>query len=418
MALGIAELILFGLIVDWIVRQVKLPGLIGLLILGIVMGPYYLNSINEQTQLVAGDLRIIALIVILLRAGFELSWQTLRKIGGRAIMMSFIPCILEISVITLFGPTLFGITRLEAAMLGSVLGAVSPAVVVPLMIQFIEEGRGADKGIPTLVLAGASCDDAVAIVLCSSFIGMYVGDTVNIAWKVAGVPVSIITGIALGLGIGVVVYKLFDKFNPRATKRVLMLLGISILLLHIEKHIETSLPFAALIAVMAIGFIILEKREHAAHEISGKLGKIWVFAQLLLFIIVGTQVKVPVAIDAGFKGALIIFLGLCGRSIGTQLCLLKSNLNAKERLFVGLSYLPKATVQAAIGAAPLVAMKTAGMDTGAGELILAIAVLSILITAPTGALAISWGGKNLLNITAHSPDESPAMQAALESEEK
>jgi NhaP-type Na+/H+ or K+/H+ antiporter len=195
-----------------------------------------------------------------------------------------------------------------------------------------------------------------------------------------------------------------------------MLLGISILLLHLEKYIEATIPFAALIAVMAIGFIILEKREHAAHEISGKLGKIWVFAQLLLFIIVGTQVKVPVAIEAGLKGALIIFLGLCGRSIGTQLCLLKSNLNTKERLFVGLSYLPKATVQAAIGASPLVAMKAAGMNTEAGELILAIAVLSILITAPIGALAISWGGKNLLNITAHSPEESPAMQAALESE--
>ncbi|MCK5804860.1 MAG: cation:proton antiporter [Lentisphaeria bacterium] len=415
MALGLAELVILGLLVDWLVRKARLPGLVGLLLLGIMLGPHVGGLLNAQTRAVASDLRLIALVVILLRAGFEVSREALAKVGGHAVLMTFVPCLCEVGVVTLVGPSLLGLTRMEAAMLGGVLAAVSPAVVVPLMIRFIEEGRGADKAVPTLVLAGASCDDAVAIVICMSFVGMYVGDTVNVVWQVCSVPISVLTGVAIGLGLGVALYKLFDRFNPRATKRVLILLGVSVVLLHFQHQIEKMLPFAALISIMAIGFIILERREHAAHEISSKLGKIWVFAQLLLFTLVGAEVNVPVALRAGLGGAAVIVLGLLGRSIGVQLCLLKSNLNGKERLFAGLSYLPKATVQAAIGATPLLAMRAAGMPTGPGEVILAVAVLSILLTAPTGALLISWGGRNLLSVTSP-PGESPAMQAARESE--
>ncbi len=414
MAIGIAEIILLGLLADWAARKIKLPGLIGLLFLGVLVGPYCLNSFKPNLTAVGGDLRLIALIVILLRAGLEISSEALAKVGFRAILMSFVPCIFEVAAVVLIAPVIFGITLLEAAMLGAVLGAVSPAVVVPLMIRFIEQGRGNERAVPTLVLAGASCDDAVAIVLCSSFIGMYVGGAVNITAKIAAVPVSVIIGISAGLLMGIALYKIFDRFNPRATKRVLILLGISVVLLHFEHKISSIVPFSALVTVMAIGFIILEKRRHYAHEISSKLGKIWVFAQLLLFTLVGSQVNLRVAAGAGIAGVAVILFGLVGRSIGVQICLLGSELLPKERVFVGVSYLPKATVQAAIGAAPLMAMAAAGLDTGVGELILAIAVMSIVATAPLGALLISWAGGNLLDVSENI--DNPAARAARESE--
>ena len=414
MAIGIAEIILLGLLLDWAVRKIKLPGLIGLLFLGVLIGPYCLNTLSPDLAAVAGDLRLIALIVILLRAGLEISSEALAKVGFRAMLLSFVPCIFEVSAVVLIAPRILGITYTEAAMLGAILGAVSPAVIVPLMISFIKQGRGSKKAVPTLVLAGASCDDAVAIVLFSSFLGMYLGGSVNVAAQIATVPISVIIGITTGLVIGIALYKLFDRFNPRATKRVLILLGISIIMLHFEHSISEIAPFSALVAIMAIGFIILEKRQHYAHEISSKLGKIWIFAQLLLFTLVGSQVNLKVAVAAGLAGLAVILTGLLGRSIGVQICLLKSELATKERVFVGLSYLPKATVQAAIGAAPLMAMKAAGMDILAGEIILATAVLSIIITAPTGAFVISWAGKNLLDVDDNI--DTPAARAAKESE--
>ena len=419
MAVSIAELILCGLFVEWVFRKIKLPGLVGLLLLGVVAGPYVFGifSLSPELLNVAGDWRILALVVILLRAGFELSREALSKVGGRAVLMSFVPCVFEVVAITLAGPVLLGLSRLESAILGSVLAAVSPAVVVPLMIQFIEEKRGAKRGAPTLVLAGASCDDAVAIVLCSSFLGMYVGESVNFTSKLVSVPISVVLGIVVGLVLGVFIYKAFDRFNPRATKRLLVLLGLSVLLLHLQKAIEHKVPFAALLSIMAVGFIILEKREHAAHEMSSKLGKVWVFAQILLFTLVGAQVNVPVAVKAGLGGLFIILIGLGGRSVGVQLCLLGSVFPVKERAFIGVSYLPKATVQAAIGALPLTMMQSRGMGTGPGEVILAIAVLSILVTAPVGAILISWAGKAILEVEG-SDVEDPARQAALESEGK
>lgn len=415
MIIGIAIIMIFGLLADWLVRQFKLPGLIGLLFLGILIGPYGFSILNSETLHVSYDLRLFALIVILLRAGFELSRDALARVGVRAILISFIPCVLEVAFVTFLGPYILPINRLEAAMLGSVLAAVSPAVVVPLMIKMIEEGRGVKKGIPTLVLAGSSVDDAVAIVLCSSFIGMYVGQNVSLTRSLFNIPVSIVTGIISGLLIGLILYNLFKKFNPRATKRLITIFGLAILLVVFQKQIVNVVPFAALIAVMAIGFVILEKSEHMAHEISSKLGKVWIFAQLLLFALVGAQVKIPVALKAGLAGLVIILFGLLGRSIGVQLCLLKSELNMKERLFVMISYLPKATVQAAIGGTPLAAMAAAGMVLATGELILAIAVLSILVTAPIGAVLINFSGKRLLVQDLNATKNSPALLAAEES---
>jgi len=261
------------------------------------------------------------------------------------------------------GPPLLGLSLMESAILGSILAAVSPAVVVPLMIRFMEQGKGAEKGIPTMILAAAALDDVFVIVIYSVLIGMYTGSSVNVAWQLASIPVSILLGIAAGLALGIVLFLVFRRFDPRATKRVLILLGLSVLLVRVEHLLQPWVAFAALLAVMAMGFIILEKDEHMAHEISSKLGKIWVFAEIVLFTMVGAQVNLEVAFEAGLSGAVLIALGLVARSIGTYGCLLGSDLNVSERLFVVISYLPKATVQAAIGGAPLAAMVLAGMGT-------------------------------------------------------
>ena len=407
MALSIAELIIFGLIADWLFRKFKIPGLVGMLLLGVIAGPYVLNSLNPDLIAVSSDLRMIALIVILLRAGFELSKETLHKVGLLAIWLSFVPAVFEGAAVAVLGHFLLGLTYMESAILGAVLSAVSPAVVVPLMIQFIERKKGRRKGIPTLILAASSIDDVFVIVVYSVLIGMYTGQSMNIASKLAGIPISILSGILVGLISGFVLYKFFERYNPRATKRLLVILGISIILVNVEHVMENIVPFAALLAVMAIGFIILEKSEYMAHEISAKLNKLWVFAAIILFTLVGAQVNLGVVFQTGLVGALLICLALVARSIGTYLCLLGSNLNISERMFVVISYIPKATVQAAIGGAPLVAMKLAGMNTRPGEIILAVAVLSILLTAPLGAWAISVVGNRVLAVDAQAAERRP-----------
>lgn len=393
---SLAELLILSLIVDWAFRKITIPGLVGMLLLGVAFGPYALGWVSPDLLAVSQDFRLIALIVILLRAGFELSKDTLNRVGGRTILLSCVPAIFEAAAITVLGPPLLGLSYMESAILGTVLGAVSPAVVVPLMIRFMERRMGAEKGIPTMVLAASSLDDVFVIVIYSVLIGIYTGNNVNVVWEVAGIPISIMLGIAAGLAIGLGLFHLFRRFNPRATKRVLVLLGLSVLLVELEHVVEGWIPFAALLAVMAMGFLILEKDEHMAHEISAKLGKIWVFAEIVLFTMVGSQVNVSVAVQAGLAGAALIGLGLVARSIGTYGCMLGSDLNAGERLFVVISYIPKATVQAAIGGAPLAAMRLAGMDAGPGEVILAVAVLSILLTAPLGAWAIAYVGERTL----------------------
>ena len=353
MIVSLAELLILGLIVDWAFRKLTVPGLVGMLFLGVLFGPHALGLVNPELLAVSGDFRLIALIVILLRAGLELSKDTLNRVGGRVLVLAVIPAVVEGVAIMALGPSLLGLSLMESAILGSVLAAVSPAVVVPLMIRFMEQGKGAEKGIPTMVLAASSLDDVFVIVVYSVLIGIYTGASVGIAWKLAGIPISILLGIVVGLVIGVGLFKVFQKFDPRATKRVLVMLGLSVLLVRAEYIMQAWIPFAALLAVMAMGFIILEKDGHMAHEISAKLGKIWVFAEIVLFTMVGAQVDIEVAMEAGFAGALIIGLGLVARSIGTYGCLLGSELNVAERIFVVITYLPKATVQAAIGGAPL-----------------------------------------------------------------
>ena len=397
MAFSIAEMILLGLFADWLFRKLRMPGLLGMLLLGILFGPYVTGWMDPSFIAASADLRMMALIIILLRAGFELSREALNKVGLQALLLSFVPGIMEGTAIALLGPIFLpALTHLESAMLGFIIAAVSPAVVVPMMLDFIERRMGAGKGIPTMIMAAASLDDVIAIVIFSSLLGLYTGSADSLLLKAAGIPVSILSGIAAGLLIGWLLLKLFDRFNPRATKRTMIVIGISIVLIHFQQLLEGLFPFAALLAVMATGFIILEKREHIAHEISSKLGKIWVFASIMLFTLVGAQVDITLAWNTGLSGLGLIACGLLARSGGVLISLTGSRLNYGERLFTVVSFWPKATVQAAIGAVPLLAMQAGGMNTAPGQVILAVAVMSIVFTAPLGAIAIKLVGERVL----------------------
>ena len=412
MAVNLAELILIGLLVDWMFRMCRLPGLIGMLLLGIAVGPCVLNVLAPDFLAISKDLRLMALIVILLRAGFELSREALAKAGWRTLALACVPGIVEGTTIALLGPHFLPLSPMESALLGFILAAVSPAVVVPLMIRFIGEKRGVAKAIPTMVLAAASLDDVFAITIFTILIGLYGGHSVGIGGALAGIPISILLGVGTGLLAGWILLKLFERFNPRATKRALIVLGVSILLVRVQQLLEGHVPFAALLAVMALGFLILEKRERMAHELSSKLGKIWIFASILLFTLVGAQVDISVVMHAGLAGLALIGCGLVLRSAGVLLCLAGSSLNRGERLFVVVAYWPKATVQAAIGAVPLGLMIQLGRDPAPGKIILAVAVLSILFTAPLGAAATAWAGRRFLSVD---ESESAALDAARES---
>lgn len=390
MATSLALIVLAGLLADTLFRKIKLPGLVGMLLVGILVGPYVLGLMAPDMMRVSSDFRMIALIVILLRAGFELRRDTLKRVGAAAVTMSCVPALFEIAGITLLGPLLLGLGWLESALLGCILGAVSPAVVVPLMIDFMERGKGEDKGIPTLILAASSIDDVFVIVIFTILLGMAGGGEVNWVWQLSGIPISIVLGIIAGLIPGYLLYRLFRRFDFKPPRRTIIVLGVAIGLMWLEHALHGVVPLAALLGVMAIGFIILEKEEAIAHIISGKLKYLWVFAELLLFVLVGAQVNVGVAWQAGLNGTLLILGGLVCRSLGTYLSLLGTKMTQAEKLFSVVAYIPKATVQAAIGAIPLAA------GVAGGEVILAVAVLSILLTAPLGAIGIKILGERVL----------------------
>lgn len=391
MAFSLALIIVLGLATDYLFRRMKLPGLVGMLIVGIIAGPYVLDIMKPQMMEVSSDFRMIALIVILLRAGFELHRDTLNRVGRAALTMSIVPAVFEIVGVVLVAPSLLHITYLEAAILGCILAAVSPAVVVPLMIDFMDRGRGTKKGIPTLLLGASSVDDVFVIVLFTIFLGMYGGGEVNVPAKLAEIPLSVTLGIIAGIISGYGLVRLFSRYDWRPPKRTLLVVAVAILLTWLERVLEKTVSIASLLGVMAIGVIILEKAEPIAHIISQKLKTVWVLAELLLFVLVGAQVNIHVAWKAGLVGILVILVGLVFRSVGAYLSLLGTPLNRKERLFCVVAYIPKATVQAAIGAVPLAA------GVGSGEIILAVAVLSILVTAPLGAIGINVFGERILD---------------------
>lgn len=390
MAMSLAIIIILGLMSNKLFEKLKLPGLLGMLILGVLLGPYGINIISEDILKISPDLRKIALIIILLRAGLGIKKDTLNKVGVPALKMSCIPGIFEGISIMFIASYVLGITKVEAGMLGFIIAAVSPAVVVPPMLNFISRGKGEKKGIPTIILAGASIDDVFAITIFSTFLGLYGGKNVNIPMKILDIPISIFIGIAIGVIAGILLVIIFKKYHMRDTKKTLIIIAAAIMLTGIEDAFKNIVPIASLLGVMTIGFILLEKYAKVANRMSLKLNKVWVIAEILLFVLVGAQVNIYVAFSSGVLGLIIIAGGLVARSIGVLVSLIGTDLNVKERLFCVISYIPKATVQAAMGAVPL----AAGVKSG--ELILAIAVLSIFVTAPLGAIGIKVAGEKLL----------------------
>ena len=389
MLFSLALILFCGFMIGGILQKLKLPALLGMMITGIVLGPYVLNLIDPAILNISADLREIALIVILIRAGLSLDLKDLKKVGRPAILMCFVPATLELIGVILFAPLLLGLSYLEAALMGAVLAAVSPAVVVPRMLKLMEGGYGTGKGIPHLILAGASVDDIYVIVLFTSFIGMHQGRGFD-ALSLVKIPLSILLGLVLGVLTRLVMAWVFKKIHMRDTVKVLLLLGLSFLFLSLESAVSAYIPVSGLLAVMALGGAILKRNEILAKRISGKYSKIWVVAELILFVLVGASVDISYIGNAGLRTAGLIFAALLFRIAGVFLCLVKTKLNRKERIFTAIAYLPKATVQAAIGAIPL------SLGIAAGNTILTVAVLAIMITAPIGAFGVDWTYRRLL----------------------
>ena len=389
MLLSISLILILGMSMGWICQKIKLPSLLGMLVTGVVLGPYVLNLLDESILGISPELRKIALIIILTRAGLGLDLSGLKKIGRPAVLMCFVPASFEILGMILFAPKLMGITLLEAAVMGAVLAAVSPAVVVPRMVKLMEEGYGVKEGIPQLILAGASVDDVYVIVLFSTFVGMMQGEGASII-RFINIPVSIFLGIAIGLIIGVMLAYFFKKVHIRDTSKVLIILSISLLLIVIEDRLTTSITFSALIAIMFIGIGLQKKREVVAKRLSVKYGKLWVAAEVFLFVLVGATVNIGYLGKVGIKAISVIVGVLFFRMLGVFVCLLGTSLNRKERLFTMMAYTPKATVQAAIGGIPL------ALGLACGDIVLTVAVLAIVLTAPLGAFAIDLSYKSFL----------------------
>lgn len=389
MLLSIALILLVGMSMGWICRKIKLPGLLGMLITGIVLGPYVLNMLDIKLLGISADLRKIALIIILTRAGLGLDLTSLKKIGRPAVLMCFVPATFELAGMLLLAPRLMGMSLLEAAVMGAVLAAVSPAVVVPRMVKLMEEGYGVKEGIPQLILAGASVDDVYVIVLFSTFSGMMQGEGASVI-RFVNIPVSIILGMIIGLTIGILLAFYFQKVHIRDTAKVLIILGISFLLAAAEDSLTTPVTFSALIAIMFIGVGLQRKREAVAKRLAVKYGKLWVAAEVFLFVLVGATVNIGYLGRVGVRALLMIAGALLFRMAGVWVCLLGTGLKTGEKAFTMLAYTPKATVQAAIGGIPL------ALGFACGDTVLTVAVLAIVLTAPAGAFAIDWSYRKLL----------------------
>lgn len=389
MLFSLALIMICGLVLSGTMQKLKLPGLIGMLLTGIILGPYVLNLIAPELLNISTDLREIALIVILTRAGLALDINDLKKVGRPAILMCFIPATLEIIAVTIFAPMFFPISYLEAAIMGTVLGAVSPAIIVPKMLKLMESDYGKSKSIPQLIMAGASADDVYVIVLFASFMGMYSGGSFDII-SIIKIPIAIIVGLLVGILLGIILVKLFKKIHMRDTIKILIVLSVSFFIVSLEAMIKPYVPMSGLLAVMALGGTILKKYDILAQRLSSKFSKIWVGAELLLFVLVGSTVDITYLSKAGVSAVALILIALVVRTLGVFICLIKTKLNNKEKSFCAIAYTPKATVQAAIGALPLAA------GVLAGNTILVVAVLAILITAPLGAIGIDASYKKLL----------------------
>lgn len=390
MLLSISLILLVGMSMGWICRKLRLPGLVGMLVTGIVLGPFALDLLDPDILNISADLRKIALIIILTRAGLGLDVSGLKKLGRPALLMCFVPATFELLGVLALAPRLLGLTMLESAILGTVLAAVSPAVVVPRMVRLMDEGYGVKEGIPQFVLAGASVDDVYVIVLFSTFTGMMQGEGISVL-RFVNIPVSIVFGIGIGLLAGFLLAAFFKKARIRDTSKVLIVLSVSFLLAAIEDSLKTPITFSALIAILFIGIGLQKKSGQTAQRLSKKYGKLWVAAEVFLFVLVGATLNIRYFSRVGIPAVILILGALLFRMLGVFLCLAKTPLKKKEKLFAMIAYTPKATVQAAIGGIPL------ALGFACGDTVLTVAVLAIVITAPLGAFAIDWSYKKLLH---------------------
>lgn len=396
MLTSLAFIFLVGLFMAAICQRLKLPRIIGMLITGIVLGPYVLDLLDPSILSISADLRQMALIIILLKAGLSLNLADLKRVGRPAIMMSCVPASCEILAFFLFAPGILGVTRIAAAVMGAVLGAVSPAVVVPRMVQLMDAKYGTDKSIPQLILAGASCDDIFVIVLFSTFLGMAQGGHANLM-DFINIPVSIVLGIALGAITGYLLSLFFETAYAhnhcvRNSIKVIVVLGVSFLLMAVETWLEESISVSGLLAVVSMACVLkIKSVTFVSKRLSEKFGKLWLAAEVLLFVLVGAAVDIRYTLNAGIAAILMIFLALIFRSAGVAPCLVGTPMTWKERLFCMIAYLPKATVQAAIGSVPLAA------GLACGKIVLSVAVMAIVTTAPVGAFGMDVLYKKLLN---------------------
>lgn len=395
MLTSLALVFLLGLAAAALCSRIGLPRIIGMLLSGILIGPYVLNWLDDSILSISSELRQMALIIILIKAGLSLDLSDLKRVGRPAVMMACVPASCEILAFFLLAPHILGINRIEAAVMGAVLGAVSPAVVVPRMVQLMEEKRGTGQGIPQMILAGASCDDIYVIVLFSTFVGMAQGGSANMM-DFVNIPVSIVLGVALGAAVGLLLYLLLETAYRhgcyvRNSTKVILILGLSFLLMAVETWLKGIVSVSGLLAVMSMACVLkIKSSEKVTKRLSAKFGKLWIAAEAILFVLVGAAVDIRCAVQAGAAAVLMIALALVFRAVGVSICMLGTGLNRKERLFCVIAYLPKATVQAAIGSVPL------SMGLPCGQLVLSVAVLAILITAPLGAIGIDRTAGRLL----------------------
>ena len=402
MLTSLALIFLVGLSAAFICRIIRLPRIIGMLVTGIVLGPYVLDFLDPTILGISSELRQMALIIILIKAGLSLNISDLKKVGRPALLMSFLPAIFEIAAFVLLAPVLLDVTLLEAAVMGAVLGAVSPAVVVPRMVALMEEGYGTDKQVPHLILAGASLDDVFVIVLFSTFVGMAQGGSAKVM-DFVNIPVSIILGILAGAVLGFVLSLLFEFAHKKGTSirqslKTILVLGSAFLLMSVEALLEGIVSVSGLLAVMSMACVIqIRCRKEVSADLAAKYGRIWLAAEVILFVLVGAAVDIRYTLQAGGMAVLMILIALVFRSIGVLVCLIGTKLNRKEKLYCVIAYLPKATVQAAIGSVPL------SLGLPCGNIVLSVAVLSILITAPLGAAGMDLSYKKLLNSARQSP---------------
>lgn len=395
MLTSLALVFLLGLAAAALCSRIGLPRIIGMLLTGILIGPYVLNWLDDSILSISSDLRRMALIIILIKAGLSLNLSDLKRVGRPAVMMACVPASCEILAFFLLAPHILGINRIEAAVMGAVLGAVSPAVVVPRMVQLMEEKRGTGQGIPQMILAGASCDDIYVIVLFSTFVGMAQGGSANMM-DFVNIPVSIVLGVALGAAVGLLLYLFLETAYRhgcyvRNSTKVILILGLSFLLMAVETWLKGIVSVSGLLAVMSMACVLkIKSPGKVTKRLSAKFGKLWIAAEAILFVLVGAAVDIRCAVQAGAAAVLMIALALVFRAVGVSICMLGTGLNRKERLFCVIAYLPKATVQAAIGSVPL------SMGLPCGQLVLSVAVLAILITAPLGAIGIDRTAGRLL----------------------